>query len=114
MRFHKAVLHIVTRIVELNSPTHDSTIIYVGYPKISSSMMHQVTGKNVSEILVVCKFLDVFPKDLPSMSLDRDVEFKIELQPRTAPVSRRPYKIALNELVELKVQLKESMDKGII
>ena len=114
MRFHKAVLHIATRIVELSSPTHGSALIYVNYPKMSSSMMYQMLGNNVSEIPIFCEFLDVFPDDLPGMPPDRDVEFKIELQPGTAPISRRPYKMAPNELAELKVQLKELMDKGFI
>jgi hypothetical protein len=32
----------------------------------------------------------------------------------TAPISRRPYKMTLKELAELKVQLKELLDKGYI
>jgi hypothetical protein len=63
---------------------------------------------------VACKFPDVFPKDLPGMPPDRDVEFIIELQPGTTPISRRPYKMTLKELAELKVQLKELLDKGYI
>ena len=114
MKIHKAMLHIATRIVELNSPTHGSAVMYMGYPKISSPMVYQVIGKNVHKILVVCEFLDVFPDDLPSMPPDWDVEFKIELQPGTTPISRRPYKMAPNELAKLKVQLKELMDKGFI
>ena len=70
MRFHKVVLHIATQIVELNSSTHGSAIIYVSYLKISSSMVYQVMGKNVSEIPVVCEFFDVFPDDLPGMPPD--------------------------------------------
>jgi hypothetical protein len=46
--------------------------------------------------------------------LDGDVEFTIELQPSTAPISRQPYKMTLNELDELKVQLNELLDKGYI
>lgn len=41
---------------------------------------------NVSEILVVCKFLDVFPKDVNSLPLKREVEFSIDLVPRTTLV----------------------------
>jgi hypothetical protein len=48
------------------------------------------------------------------MPPDRDVEFTIELQPGTTPISRRPYKMTPKELVELKVQLNELMDKGFI
>jgi len=42
------------------------------------------------------------------------VEFTIELQPGTAPISRRPYQMPPNELAELKKQLQELLDKGYI
>jgi hypothetical protein len=48
------------------------------------------------------------------MPLDRDVEFVIELQLGTTPISRRPYKMTPKELTELKVQLNELLDKGYI
>jgi hypothetical protein len=48
------------------------------------------------------------------MPSDRDVEFTIELQPGTAPISRRPYKMTPKELAKLKIQLKELLDKGYI
>jgi hypothetical protein len=48
------------------------------------------------------------------MPLDRDVEFIIELQPGSVPISRRPYKMIPKKLAEFKVQLKEFMDKGFI
>jgi hypothetical protein len=43
-----------------------------------------------------------------------DVEFIIELQPDTVPISRRSYKMTPKELAELKVQLNELLDKGYI
>jgi hypothetical protein len=48
------------------------------------------------------------------MHLDQDVEFIIELQPGTAPISRRTYKMTPKVLAELKVQLNELLDKGYI
>jgi len=45
---------------------------------------------------------------------DREVEFAIELITGTTPISRRPYRMLPNELVELKTQLKELLDKGFI
>jgi hypothetical protein len=68
----------------------------------------------LEDIPVVCEYPDIFLDDLPGMPLDRDVEFKIERQPGTALISRRPYKMAPNELVELKTQLKELLDKIFI
>jgi hypothetical protein len=50
----------------------------------------------------VDEFLDVFPDDLPGMPPDRDIEFIIELLPGTAPIAKRPYKMGVNELEELK------------
>ena len=55
------------------------------------------------DILVVCEFPDVFLDELLGLSPDRDVEFRIELVPGTAPISRRPYRMPPNELVELKI-----------
>src|SRR6266508_1036919 len=48
------------------------------------------------------------------MPHDWDIEFIIELKPGTAPISRRPYRMPPNELVELNKQLKELLDKGFI
>jgi hypothetical protein len=48
------------------------------------------------------------------MPPDRDIEFVIELQPSTAPISKRPYRMPPNELVELKIQLQDLLDKGFI
>jgi hypothetical protein len=58
--------------------------------------------------------LEVFSDDLSGMPLDRDVKFTIELQPGTSHVSRQPYKMTPKELAELKIQLKELLDKGYI
>jgi hypothetical protein len=47
---------------------------------------------------VACEFPDDFSEELSGMPSDRDVEFVIELQPGTAPISRRPYKMTPKEL----------------
>jgi hypothetical protein len=63
---------------------------------------------------VACEIPDVFLEDLPGMTPNQDVEFTIELQPDTAPISRRPYKMTPKELADLNVQLNELLDKGYI
>ena len=63
---------------------------------------------------MVCEYADVFPDDLPGMPPDRDNEFVIELQPGTAPNSKRPYRMLPKELTELKNQLQELLEKGFI
>jgi hypothetical protein len=42
----------------------------------------------LEEIPVVCEYSDVFLDELSGMPQDRDVEFVIELQPGTAPISK--------------------------
>ena len=42
------------------------------------------------------------------------MEFAIELEPGTAPISRRPYRMAPKELAEMKKQLEELLEKGFI
>ena len=79
-----------------------------------TSTVNQVEAKSLAEIPVVCEYPDVFPDDLPGMPPDRKIEFAIELQPGTAPIARRPYRMPPNELAELKKQLQELLDKGYI
>jgi hypothetical protein len=69
---------------------------------------------DLTSILVVHEFSDIFPDDLPRLPPDRDVEFTIELEPGTAPISRRPYHMAPKELAEIKRQLEELLNKGFI
>ena len=63
---------------------------------------------------MVCEFLDVFPEDLHGLPPDREVEFSIELEPSTAPISRCPYCMAPRELAEMKKKLEDLMEKGFI
>ena len=42
------------------------------------------------------------------------MEFSIELEPNTAPISRRPYRMAPKELAKMKKQLEELLEKGFI
>jgi hypothetical protein len=68
----------------------------------------------LKKILVVCEYADVFPDELPGMSPDLDIKFAIQLQPGTTPISKRPYRMPPAELIELKKQLQELLDKGFI
>jgi hypothetical protein len=68
----------------------------------------------IESIKVVSEFPDVFPKDLPGMPPERKVEFAIELLPGTAPIFKRAYRISRPELVELKKQIDELLEKGYI
>ncbi|XP_028057276.1 uncharacterized protein LOC114261233 [Camellia sinensis] len=47
---------------------------------------------------VVCEYADVFPDELPGLPPKRDVDFTIELQPGTSPISIAPHRMAPAEL----------------
>jgi hypothetical protein len=78
------------------------------------SMLNQDKGTSLDEIRIVQEFLDVFPKELPGMPPHRDIEFIIELLPGTPPIWKMPYRMPMNELVELKKQIAELQAKGFI
>jgi hypothetical protein len=63
---------------------------------------------------VVQDYPDVFSEELTGMPPDRDIEFLKELLPGTPPISKRPYRMPMNELVELKKQIVELQTKGFI
>ena len=104
----------LSQSVHINSPLHGSMILNLLDHISSTPTVNQVEAKSLAEIPVVCEYPDVFPDDLPGMSPDRNVEFAIELQPGTTPISRRPYRMPPNELAELKKQLQELLDKRFI
>ena len=42
---------------------------------------------SIESVSIVREFLDVFPADLPGMPPDRDIDFCIDLEPGTRPIS---------------------------
>ncbi|XP_070020497.1 uncharacterized protein [Nicotiana sylvestris] len=68
----------------------------------------------IDSVPVVREFSNVFPSCLLGMPLDRDINFCIDLAPGTQPISIPPYRIAPNELKELKEQLDELLEKGFV
>jgi hypothetical protein len=114
MRAHKALLDTATRVVQLNSSLYGTKVLQLSVIPVATLSVHHTTAQNLEDIPVACEFPDIFLEDLPGMPPDRDVEFVIELQPSTAPISRWPYKMTPKELAELKVQLNELLDKGYI
>ena len=58
----------------------------------------EVKRPTVEELRIIKEFPDVFPKELPGLPPDKEVEFGIELLPGTASVSIAPYRMAPKEL----------------
>jgi hypothetical protein len=63
---------------------------------------------------VLWEFRDVFPEEVSGLPMKRDLDFSIYLVPGSVPSSKVPYRMSTPELVELKVHLKEMLDKGYI
>ncbi|WVZ97761.1 hypothetical protein U9M48_043274 [Paspalum notatum var. saurae] len=90
--------------------------VQVFLPRIEKDtpMTYALEEPKLESIPVVCEFPDVFPDDLPGLPPDREVEFAIELVPGTAPIYLKPYRIAPREMVEMKKQIGDLLDKGLI
>ncbi|XP_070039438.1 uncharacterized protein [Nicotiana tomentosiformis] len=61
----------------------------------------------LESVPVVNEFLGVFPDDLPRIPPDREIDFGIDVMPDTQRISIPPYRMAPEELKELKEQLKD-------
>ena len=77
-------------------------------------MNRDVKPVDIQMIPVVREFSKIFPKELPELPPQRKIEFSIELAPGINLISIAPYRMALLELRELKVQLQDLLDKGFI
>jgi len=115
MSSHGVLIDTSTRVVMLRDPSNQEGFLVQLPRDINlSCAANAVQAKAIADIPVVCDFPDVFPDDLPGLPPDRDVEFKIELLPGTAPISRRPYRMPPNEIAKLKTQLNELLKIGLI
>jgi hypothetical protein len=114
MKAHRAVLDIAGRLVHMDSPVYGKVILHLSaISRIKASLHHMVELK-LKDIHVIREYLDIFPDELVGVPPESAIEFKIELQPGTAPVAKTPYKMPPVEMKELKVQLQGLLDKGYI
>jgi hypothetical protein len=110
-----AVIHCAKGTIELSSPDVDRFEVIVAPPTSNKPAIYMVNGKFVGDhIKVVREFLDVFPEELPGMPPKRDVNFVIDLLPGIAPISKRPYRMLVDELKELKKQLTQLQESRYI
>jgi hypothetical protein len=126
----ESVSHIVTIRVNETSWAHvwrlRSRYLGTGYNKYVAEnlvtdkaafnriVLNHLDAVSTLDIRTVSEFPDVFLEELPGMPPDREIEFVIELVPGATPIFKRPYRLAANQLAELKEQLQELLDKGYI
>jgi hypothetical protein len=111
---HHVVIDVAARAIKIHSPMDGEITLYLPDQGCTHSYAFALIESPVERIPVVCEYPDVFPDELPGMPPDRDIEFAIELQPGTTPISKRPYRMPPAELAELKKQLQGLLDKGFI
>jgi hypothetical protein len=70
--------------------------------------------EGLEHLRVVREFADVFPEELHGMSPESELEYTIDLKLGTEPIERMPYRMSTLELQELRMQLKELLDLGLI
>jgi hypothetical protein len=116
---YQASLSYDKRTMKLVSLSGEEVLVELVLSEPRKGSCHQITAQieeiEPSEaIKVVSEFPDVFPEDLLGMSPERKIEFAIELIPDTAPISKRVYRVSGPELVELKKQIDELLEKDYI
>jgi hypothetical protein len=101
------------------SPSGKEVVTKLYFPKLEEGACHHLSvddkeSNRIEAIRIVSEFPDVFPEELLGMPPERKVEFAIELIPDTAPISKRAYRVSGPELVEIKKQIDELLEKGYI
>jgi hypothetical protein len=114
MKWHKTVLDISVRLMHPNSPVYEKMTLHLSVISRIKASLHHMVERRLEDIHVVWEFPNVFTDDLSGMPLGRAIEFKIELQPSTAPIIKAPYKMSWEELAELMIQLKDLLGRGFI
>jgi len=78
------------------------------------TQMEDKNEEEMSSIHAVKDFMDVFPEEILGLPPKREVEFSIDLVPEAGPVSMAPYRVAPAELIELKKQVEDLLEKQFI
>jgi hypothetical protein len=116
---NQAIVSCDKRTVKLVSPSGKELVTKLYLPELEEGACHHLSvddkeSNPIEAIRIVSEFPDVFPEELLGMPPERKVEFAIELIPDTAPISKRAYRVSGLELVELKKQIDELLEKVYI
>jgi hypothetical protein len=87
-----------------------------GFPLYEIQLLDSIEDNKPSleDHPILREYKDVFLEEVLGLPPRTNIDFSIELAPRAVLVSRTPYIMSTPELVELKPQLKEMMEKGYI
>ena len=113
---YRAVMDCFEKTVRLSIDSSDDTVEFVGERRSPNTRLilalkaermmkagcegyiafisEDKKSKGVDEIPVVREFPNLFPNEIPCLPPVRELDFTIELQPGTVPISKAPYRIA--------------------
>ena len=111
---HKAVLDCGRRAVTVEDTKGNKVEFLATSVRDGHLLVNSLKTVALEDVPIVSEYPDVFPEELPGLPPDRDIEFVIELVPGTAPISKRPYRMPVDELVEMKKQIEELLEKGYV
>jgi hypothetical protein len=119
LHINQAIVSRDKRTVKLVSPSGKEIVTKLYLLELEEGACHHLSvddkeANPIENITIVLEFPDVFPEELPGMPPERKVEFAIKLIPGTAPISKKAYRVSEPELVELKKQIDELLEKGYI
>jgi hypothetical protein len=109
---HNGMINCAKKIVRLTASSCKE-LEYVAENLITNKatsnriVLNHLDAASTVDIKTISELPDVFLEELSGMPPDREIEFVIELVPDTARIFKRPYRMAANQLVELKEQLQE-------
>ncbi|XP_076958123.1 uncharacterized protein LOC143633762 [Bidens hawaiensis] len=92
-------------MIKANKCLHKGCLAFMVY------VMEEPKEKKLEDVSIVSEFPDVFPEELPGIPSEREVEFRIDLLPGTAPIAKSPLRVKgrntglLEELTGLSVKL---------
>ncbi|KAA3484023.1 DNA/RNA polymerases superfamily protein [Gossypium australe] len=117
---HKVNLNCATKRVKLQTTrfwerrSYLSNVVAAMEAYLAYVLDGNVDSNALDNIQTVKDFPDIFPEELSGIPPNHEVEFIIELMPRTNPIYITTYCMAPKELYELKIQLQELLDHGFI
>jgi hypothetical protein len=116
---HKVLIDCANKSIKLTTPDgkeleYVAELVVTAKGATNRVKLNQLDVGQGHVVLVVNEFPDVFPKELPGMPPDQDIEFVIDLMSGTMPIYKRPYRMATPQLAELKEHIADLLEKCYI
>ena len=67
------------------------------------SLAEEKDKPKLEDFVVLREFRDMFVDEIPELPPRMEIDFSIDLLPRSTPISKFPYRMSLPELTELKI-----------